>query len=113
MIQARLEIDVVGPKVDIAIGRQVAALPALQFALPDFLEAYDGVGRKTRRIRAHEPRQSVRKITRGDAFQIKPGHSIDLVRRRYGGRIEEVKRIFDSSRSRTCGQRTATGPISV
>ena len=72
-VQARLEIDAVSPEIDVALGGQVPPLPALQLLLPDLLETHDGVGRKARRVRTHERCQGVGKITRGDAFEIKPG----------------------------------------
>ena len=41
-----LEIDPVGPEIEIAPGREVALFPARQLALPDILQARDRRGRK-------------------------------------------------------------------
>ena len=52
VLQTRLQVDAVGPDVDVALGRQVALAPSLVFVEPDVLEPRDGRGRQARTILA-------------------------------------------------------------
>jgi hypothetical protein len=51
VLRAGFEMDVVGPDVDVALGRQIALLPRGVFADPAVLKAADGVPT----IRQHRP----------------------------------------------------------
>ena len=42
VLEPRLQMDAVGPEVDVALGRQVALLPARMLLGPHLLEAGDG-----------------------------------------------------------------------
>ena len=44
-LQAHIEVDGVGPQVDVALAVQVALRPGLELLLPDLLEPHDVVRR--------------------------------------------------------------------
>ena len=47
-LQTRLQVDAVGPDVDVALGRQVTLAPLLVFVDPDVLQPRDGRGNRSR-----------------------------------------------------------------
>src|SRR5215467_4630268 len=49
-----LQVNAVGPHVDVALGRQIALLPMLVLVEPDLLQPGDGRSRQTRRILAQQ-----------------------------------------------------------
>ena len=52
VLEARLEVHPVGPDVEVALGLEIAALPALQLAPPELLETGHRRGGKPWRFRA-------------------------------------------------------------
>ena len=70
VLQTRLQVDAVGPDVDVALGRQVALAPALVFVDPDLLQSRDGRGRQARSILAEQGGQRLLEVAGRDAFQI-------------------------------------------
>src|SRR6266478_4990173 len=66
-----LQINAVGPHVDVALGRQIALPPMLVLVEPDLLEPRDGRGRQARRILAEQRRKRLLKIAGRDALQVK------------------------------------------
>ena len=70
VLQTRLQVDAVGPDVDVALGRQVALAPSLVFVEPDVLEPRDGRGRQARTILAEQGGQRRREVAGRNAFQI-------------------------------------------
>ena len=65
-----LEIDAVGPEVDIAAGGEIAALPAVVLRLPPGREARDDARRQVRRVWAEECGQCLLEVAGGDAAQV-------------------------------------------
>src|SRR5512144_354718 len=61
-LHARLQIDAVGPDVDVAPRRQIAGLPASIFVLPLALQPRDHGWRKIGRVLAEQSRQDFLKI---------------------------------------------------
>jgi hypothetical protein len=93
VLQTRLQVDAVGPDVDVALGRQAALAPSLVFVGPDLLQPCDGRGRQARSILAEQGGQRRREIAGRYAFQIEDrGISVSRLfeRRAYGGRIAGV-----------------------
>jgi hypothetical protein len=72
----RAQIDAVHPEINVALGREIAPLPALHFSPPDLLQAGDRGGRKARRVRPQKGRQRVAKVAAGDPLQIQPGQEV-------------------------------------
>jgi hypothetical protein len=56
-----LQVNAVGPHVDVALGRQIALPPMLGLVEPDLLEPRDGRGRQARRILAEQRRKRLLK----------------------------------------------------
>src|SRR5215208_1059561 len=52
VLKTGLQVNAVGPHVDIALGRQIALPPMLVLVEPDLLQPRDGRGRQARRILA-------------------------------------------------------------
>ena len=70
VLQTRLQVDAVGPDVDVAFGRQVALAPLLVFIDPDVLQPRDGRGRQARSILAEQAASAGAKVAGRYAFQI-------------------------------------------
>src|ERR1700730_1857876 len=71
VFKAGLQVNAVGPHVDVALGRQIALPPMLVLVEPDLLEPRDGRGRQARRILAEQRRKRLLKIAGRDALQVK------------------------------------------
>jgi hypothetical protein len=65
-----LQVDPVGPDVDIAAGGEVAALPAVVVLLPARREARYHARRQVRRVRPEQRRQRLLEVAGGDAAQV-------------------------------------------
>jgi hypothetical protein len=74
VLEARREVDPIGPNnVDVALGRQVAALPALVLVLPGGNQAAERGRRKAGRIRPEQGRERLLELPRRDTLQVEPG----------------------------------------
>src|SRR5215211_1130849 len=71
IFKAGLQVNAVGPHVDIALGRQIALPPMLVFVEPDLLQPRDGRGRQARRILAEQGRKRLLEIAGREALQVK------------------------------------------
>ena len=65
-----LQVDPVGPDVDVVSGRQVPPLPALVLGLPFGREAHHDRGRQVRGVLAQKRRQSFLEVAGRDAAQV-------------------------------------------
>ena len=63
-LHAGAEIDAVHPEIDVALGREVAPLPALRLNPPDLFQPGDRGGRKPRRGARQERRQGFPEVAR-------------------------------------------------
>ncbi len=70
VFEPRLQIDAVGPDVDVAPGRQVALLPARVLVDPNLLQPRDRRGRQARRILAEQRAERILEVTGRDALQV-------------------------------------------
>src|SRR6266478_124120 len=66
-----LQVNAVGPHVDVALGRQIALPPMLVLVEPDLLQPRDGRGRQARRILAEQRRKRLLEIAGRDTLQVK------------------------------------------
>ncbi len=66
-----LQVNAVGPHVDVALGRQIALPPMLVLVEPGLLQPRDGRGRQARRILAEQRRKRLLEIAGRDALQVK------------------------------------------
>ena len=66
-----LEVDSVGPHVDVALGRQIALPPMLVLVAPDFLQPSNSRGRQARCILAEQRSKRLLEIAGRDALQVK------------------------------------------
>ena len=133
-VQARREVDPVGPDVDVAFALQIALAPGLVFVPPSGLQPRDRRGRQPLGIGSQKSGQRLAEIpgrlrrenSPPDCFlilltlQVQPGQQfLDRLRpcRRYGGTSAERNLILLPSslapRSRTRGTCTGTVPIPV
>ena len=65
-----LKIDAVGPNVDVAAGREIAALPALVFLLPPGREPRDHAWRQVRGVGTEDGGKRLLEVAGGDAAQV-------------------------------------------
>src|SRR4051794_16721740 len=65
-----LQVNAVGPHVDVAFGRQIALPPMLVLVAPDLLQPRDGRGRQARRILAEQGGKRLREVAGRDALQV-------------------------------------------
>ena len=72
MLQARGEIDAIGPEVDVAPGGEMALLPVLVLLLPALGQAAHRRRRQARRLRPEQRRQSLGELAGRDALQVEP-----------------------------------------
>src|SRR5450759_3979358 len=70
VLEPRLQVDAVGPEVDVALHREIALLPALVFIGPPFLEASNRRCRQTGRILADKRGQRLLEVAGRDALQV-------------------------------------------
>jgi hypothetical protein len=70
VLEARFEMDAVGPHVDVALGRQIALAPQRMIVLPDLLQAADRRRRQPCGILAEQGRKRIGKVAARDALQI-------------------------------------------
>src|SRR6266852_3744178 len=89
VFEACLEMDAIGPDVDVALRRQIALLPRGMFVEPTVLQAADGECRQPSSILAKQRRQRLGEVAGRDPLQVKD-------------RQQRLDRL-----------RTATGPIPV
>ena len=106
-----LEIDAIGPHVDVASGRQVAPAPALVLGLPLRLQAADHLRRQARGVLAEQRLQRLLEVPAGYATKVERRQNrIQRPRPpRETGRMADVKRMRSPPtlpRSRTFGRRT-------
>src|SRR3954463_10695704 len=66
-----LQVNAVGPHVDVAFGRQIALAPMLVLVKPDLLQPRDARGRQARRILAEQRSKRLLEIARRDSLQVK------------------------------------------
>ena len=100
VLQTRLQVDAVGPDVDVALGRQVALAPSLVFVDPDVLQPRDGRGRQARSILAEQGGQRRREVAGRHAFQIEDrDQRIEALRTPGVGR-QDCRREADARRIR-------------
>src|SRR5207245_857915 len=66
-----LQVNTVGPHIDVALGRQIALPPMLVFVAPDLLQPRHGRGRQARRILAEQGGKRLLEIAGRDALQVK------------------------------------------
>src|SRR6266404_3354623 len=71
VFEACLEMDAIGPDVDIALRRQIAPLPRGVFVKPTVLQPADGGCRQPGSIVAEQRRQSLGEVAGGDTLQVK------------------------------------------
>ncbi len=76
MIEAGLEVDAVGPEIDIAPGREIPPLPPLVIFRPGGLQPGDGGRRQARGVRTQQSRERLREIARRDALEVEPGQQL-------------------------------------
>jgi hypothetical protein len=69
-LHPRLQVDAVGPDVDVAPGRQVASLPALVLAPPVALEPGDHRGRQVGRLLAEKGGERLLEVAGRDPAQV-------------------------------------------
>ena len=121
VLQTRLQVDAVGPDVDVAFGRRVALAPLLLFLDPDVVPPSDGSGRKAKSILAEQGGQRRREVAGRHAFQIQDrDQRIEALRTpgvgqqdcRRGSGCAPERRRPPPGRARA-GWRTATGPMPV
>src|SRR5262249_24132300 len=118
VVQASLDVDAVGPEVDVTLGGQIALAPAHMLVRPGLFEPPDGRGRKPAGVLAEQCHQCFLEVAGGDTFEIedRDQHLEALRAARVGRQDREEKRMRSEpspTRSRTLGQRTATGPMPV
>ncbi len=70
VLQPTLEIDAIGPHVDVASGRQVAPAPALVLGLPLRLQAADHLRRQARGVLAEQRLQRLLEVPAGHATKV-------------------------------------------
>ena len=68
---ARLQVNAVGPDINITPSRQIAPLPELVFVFPFAFQPSDHGGRKIGRVLAEQGRQHFLEIARRDPAQVK------------------------------------------
>src|SRR5216110_891409 len=66
-----LQVNAVGPHIDVVLGRQIALPPVLVLVDPDLLQPRDGRGRQARRILAEQRSKRLLEIAGRDALQVK------------------------------------------
>src|SRR5205085_1161273 len=66
-----LQVNAVGPHIDVVLGRQIALPPMLVLVEPDLLQPRDGRGRQARRILAEQRSKRLLEIAGRDALQVK------------------------------------------
>src|ERR1700681_2605188 len=71
VLKTGLQVNTIGPHVDVALGRQIALPPMLVLVEPDLLQPRDGRGRQARRILAEQRRKRLLEIAGRDALQVK------------------------------------------
>jgi len=64
-----LQVNAVGPHIDVALGRQIALPPMLVLVAPDLLQPRDGRGRQARRILAEQGGKRLLEIAGRDALR--------------------------------------------
>src|SRR4029453_4313942 len=71
VFEACLEMDAIGPDVDVALRRQIAPLPRDVFVNPTLLQPADGGRRQPGSILSEQRRQSLGEVAGGDPLQVK------------------------------------------
>src|SRR5438552_3382852 len=66
-----LQVNAVGPHIDVALGRQIAIPPVLVLVDPDLLQPRNSRGRQARRILAEQRSKRLLEIAGRDALQVK------------------------------------------
>jgi hypothetical protein len=119
VFKAGLQVNAIGPHVDVALGRQIALAPMLVFVEPDLLQPRDRRGRQAGRILAEQRRKRLLEIAGRDALQVKDRDQyLQAARAPRVGR-QDCRREANAPgisaviRSRTRGWRTPTGPMPV
>jgi hypothetical protein len=80
VFKARLEMDAIGPDVDVALRRQIALLPRGVLVEPAVLQAADGGCREPGSILAEQRSQRLREVAGRDTLQVSDGSATDLPR---------------------------------
>ena len=87
VFQTRLQMDAIGPDVDIALGREVALGPSRIIVVPAFLQPTDRRRRKSWRILAEQGRQRLREVAGRDALEVQDRQQrLDRLRASHVGR---------------------------
>jgi len=85
--EPHVEVDAVGPEVDVAPLAQVAAVPLLELVLPRRLEPADRGRREPGRALAEDRLQGVGEVVGRDALEVEPGDQ-----RLHAGRTAQIRR---------------------
>ena len=70
VLQTRLQMNAVGPDIDVALGGKVALVPALVLVDPDLLQPRDRRGRQARSILAEQGGQRFLEVAGRNALQV-------------------------------------------
>ena len=70
IFQPGLDIDAVGPKIHVALDREVAFEPAGMFVRPHLLQPHDGRGRQSAGVRPEQGGERLGKVAGGNALQV-------------------------------------------
>lgn len=71
--QANVEVDAVGPDVDVVLARQRSLAPVVVLLLPEALQPGDGGGRQPLGVRAQEGGEGLAEVARADPLEVQPG----------------------------------------
>ena len=75
-LQADVEVDAVGPDVDVTLARQRPLAPRLMVGLPDGLEPGDGRGREVGGVRPEDRLEGLGEVAGADALEVEPGDQL-------------------------------------
>jgi hypothetical protein len=76
VVEARREVDPVGPDVDVAPVREIAPLPALVLLLPGRHQPPHGRRRQPGRVGAQQRRERLLELAGGHTLQVEPGQQL-------------------------------------
>src|SRR5690606_19780648 len=68
--KTHVEVDAVGPQIDVALAREIAPTPRSVFLLPDFLETHDVRSAESRGPFAENGREHLREVAGGDTLEV-------------------------------------------
>jgi hypothetical protein len=95
VIADNVEVDAVGPDVNVLFAIQRTAVPGLVLLLPDRHQPRDGRGAQPGRLRTDQSLQGLGEVARADAFEVQPGdqflHGLGLPQVRRQNRTAEPR----------------------